>query len=77
MSRLLRYTLVEQNYELPDEVLKELGIDTVKIGKAKVRRTEIKRTEATTNVGRTSYETVNMIVLRRGVIGVNKIGYVL
>lgn len=71
------FGLVEQNYELPDEVLKELGIDTVKIGKAKVRRTEIKRTEATTNVGRTSYETVNMIVLRRGVIGVNKIGYVL
>lgn len=71
------FGLVEQNYKLSDEVLKELGIDTVKIGKAKVRRTEIKRTEATTNVGRTSYETVNMIVLRRGVIGVNKIGYVL
>ncbi|WP_176255320.1 hypothetical protein [Enterocloster alcoholdehydrogenati] len=71
------FGLVEQNYELPDEVLKELGIDTVKIGRAKVRRTQIKRTEATTNVGRTSYETVNMTVLRRGVIGVNKIGYVL
>lgn len=71
------FGLVEQNYELPDEVLKELGIDTVKIGRAKVGTTQIKRTESITNVGRTSYETVNMTVLRRGVIGVNKIGYVL
>lgn len=71
------FGLVEQNYELPDEVLKELGIDTVKIGRAKVGTTQIKRTEPITNVGRTSYETVNMTVLRRGVIGVNKIGYVL
>lgn len=71
------FGLVEQNYELPDEVLKELGIDTIKISRAKVGRTQIKRTEATTNIGRTSYETVNITVLRRGVIGVNKIGYVL
>lgn len=28
------FGLVEQNYELPEEVLKELGIDTVKIGRA-------------------------------------------
>jgi hypothetical protein len=69
--------LVEQNYELPDEVMKELGIDTVKIGTAKVGTTQIKRTEPNVNVGRTSYETVNMTILRRGVIGVNKIGYVL
>ena len=71
------FGLVEQNYELPEEVLKELGIDTVKISRAKVGRTQIKRTEATTDVGRTSYETVNLTVLRRGVIGINKIGYVL
>ena len=58
-------------------VVKELGIDTVKIGRAKIGTTQIKRTEPITNVGRTSYETVNMTVLRRGVIGVNKIGYVL
>lgn len=71
------FGLVEQNYELPEEVLKELGIDTVKIGRAEVGTTKIKRTEPTTNVSRTAYETVNMTVLRRGVIGVNKIGYVI
>lgn len=71
------FGLVEQNYELPEAVFKELGIDTVKIGRAEVGTTQIKRTEPTANIGRTSYETVNMTVLRRGVIGVNKIGYVL
>lgn len=71
------FGLVEQNFELPEAVLKELGIDTVKIGKAEVGTTQIKRTEPTANVDRTSYETVNMTVLRRGVIGVNKIGYVI
>ena len=71
------FGLVEQNYELPDKVLKELGIGTAKISRANVGRTQIKRTEDTTDIGRTSYETVNMTVLRRGIIGVNKIGYVL
>ena len=71
------FGLVEQNYELPDKVLKELGIGTAKISRANVGRTQIKRTEDTTDIGRTSYETVNMTVLRRGIIGVNKIGYLL
>ena len=71
------FGLVEQNYELPDEVLKELGIDTIKIGRAKVSTTQIAKIEPNSSVGRTSYETVNMTVLRRGVIGVNKIGYVI
>lgn len=71
------FGLVEQDYELPDEVMKELGIDTVKIGRAKINTTQIKRTEPNATVGRTSYETVDISVLRRGVIGVNKIGYVL
>ena len=71
------FGLVEQDYKLPDEVLKELGIDTIKVGRIQVNTTQIKRAESNANVCRTAYETVNMTVLRRGVIGVNKIGYVL
>ncbi|WP_346936032.1 hypothetical protein [Clostridium sp.] len=71
------FGLVEQNYELSDEVLKEIGIDTIKIDRTNVNTTEIKKTLPSDIVNRTSYETVNMTVLRRGVIGVNKIGYVL
>ncbi len=71
------FGLVEQDYELPDEVLKELGISTAKIDRAKINKTEVRKTEPTTTLGRTQYETVDITVLRRGVIGVNKIGYVL
>lgn len=71
------FGLVEQNYELPDEVLKELGIDTVKIRRAKAYTTQVAKTEPNASVDSISYETVNMTVLRRGVIGVNKIGYVI
>ena len=70
------FGLVEQNYELPDEVLKEMGIDTVTIGRAKVKTSTVSHTQPKANVGRASYETIDLTVLRRGVIGVNKIGYI-
>ena len=70
------FGLVEQNYELPDEVLKEMGIDIINVGRAKVKTSTVSRTQPTSNVGRASYETIDITVLRRGVIGVNKIGYV-
>lgn len=71
------FGLVDQNYELPEKVLKELGIDTVKIETSAIETTPINRTQTNINVGRISYETVNLTVIRRGVIGVNKVGYVL
>ena len=67
---------MEQNYELPDEVLKEMGIDTVSVGRAKVKTSAVPRTQPIANIGRASYETIDITVLRRGVIGVNKIGYI-
>ena len=70
------FGLVEQNYELPDEVLKEMGIDTVSVGRAKVKTSAVPRTQPTANIGRASYETIDIKILRRGVIGVNKIGYI-
>lgn len=69
------FGLVEQNYELPDEVLKEMDIDTVSVGRARVNTSTVSRTQPTANVGRASYETIDITMLRRGVIGVNKIGY--
>lgn len=70
------FGLVEQNYELPDEVLREMGIDTVRAGRAKVNTTSVARTQTAANIGRATYETIDLTVLKRGVIGVNKIGYV-
>ena len=37
------FGLVEQNYELPDEVLKEMGVETVRVGRARVNTTPVAR----------------------------------
>lgn len=71
------FGLVEQNYELPDEVLHELGIETIPVPRTQIERVDIPRTQTlTTQVNKSEYETIDITVLRRGVIGVNKIGYV-
>lgn len=71
------FGLVEQNYELPEEVLYGLGIESVSIPQTQVKRTAVPRIPITkTGINRSEYETIGMTMLRRGVIGVNKIGYV-
>ena len=72
------FGLVEQNYELPDEVLHELGVETIPIPQTQIERVDIPRTQTSTaSIGKSEYETIDITVLRRGVIGVNKIGYVM
>lgn len=71
------FGLVEQNYELPEEVLAELGIHTTLIPRTEVTRVDINCVPVNANIHRTQYETVDITVLRRGVIGVNRVGYVL
>ncbi len=71
------FGLVEQNYELPNEVLTELGVETIPIPRTQVDRIEVPFTQTgSAEVPTIEYETINMTVLRRGIIGVNKIGYV-
>lgn len=70
------FGLVEQNYELPDEVLHELGVETIPIPRTQVERVDIPRTQTSVaSINKSEYETIDITVLRRGVIGVNKIGY--
>ena len=71
------FGLVDQNYELPEEVLLGLGVDLIPISKAEVSRTPIKNVTVSANINRTNYETIDIKFLRRGVIGVNKIGYMI
>lgn len=43
-----------------------------------MERVDIPRTQTSTaSIGKSEYETIDITVLRRGVIGVNKIGYVM
>ena len=71
------FGLVEQNYELPEDVLNELGVETIPIPRTQVERIDVPRTQVMgTGIETAEYETIDITVLRRGVIGVNKIGYV-
>ena len=71
------FGLVDQNYELPEEVLNELGIETIPIPRTEVETVDIPCTNIDeTTVDTTEYETIDITVLRRGVIGVNKVGYI-
>lgn len=70
------FGLVEQNYELPEEVMDELGVETIPIPRTQIDKIEIPRIKtSTTSILFSDYETIDITVLRRGVIGVNKIGY--
>lgn len=72
------FGLVEQNYELPNEVLNELGVEIAPIPRTQIERIEVLRSEpAVTAIDKAEYETIDITVLRRGVIGVNKVGYIL
>lgn len=70
------FGLVEQNYELPEAVLKEMGVEIVPINRAKIGTAAVNCQQPTANIKRSAYETINITVLHRGIIGVNKIGYV-
>ncbi|WP_155829950.1 hypothetical protein [Butyrivibrio sp. AC2005] len=70
------FGLVEQDYELPDEILNDMGIATIQIPTVDVARTDVNRTDISVGVDKNEYETIDIKMLRRGVIGVNKIGYI-
>lgn len=71
------FGLVEQNYEMPEETLRELGVETIPVPRTQVLRVDIPRTKtATAEIRRAEYETISITVLRRGLIGVKKVGYV-
>ncbi len=73
------FGLVEQDYQLPEEALKDLGIDLAEIEHATLETTPIDKTDVS-DIGmieNVNIETVNIVMIRRGVIGVNKIGYII
>ena len=69
------FGLVEQDYQLPEEYLKSIGIDITPIERIEINRNELSKTEFEQNINTTEYETIEIKVLRRGIIGINKVGY--
>ena len=74
------FGLVEQDYKLPKEVLDRVGLILAKVETADVVKTDVMRTNVIrtdvirADVIRTKNE--NITIIRRGVIGFRKIGYV-
>lgn len=70
------FDLIEQNYEFPDDVLHEIGVEAAPIPRVQIERVNIPRTQASAaSINKSEYETIGITVLRHGVIGVNKIGH--
>ena len=76
-SGFTMFGLVEQNYELPEEVLKEIGVEVFEYEKFDYSSVETETFQfATFTPERVEEKRIDMVFLRRGVIGVNCIGYV-
>jgi len=71
------FGLVEQNYELPEEVLEKMGVHYIPVPRTEVSRVDVNRVSTDVQINVSKYETIDITILRRGVIGVNKIGYVM
>ena len=70
------FGLVDQDYELPEEVLKEIGIEVFEYEKFEYEPFEYEKFEYEKfEYEQFEYEKLHTIFLRRGVIGVNCIGY--
>lgn len=52
-----------------------MGVHTIPVPRTEVSRTGVNTTAIDTQIQRAEYETIDITVLKRGIIGVNKIGY--
>jgi len=71
------FGLVEQDYALPEEVMKEIGVNVFEYEKFMPKRIEHKKFEPKRFEAKTvKAKNIDITFLRRGVIGVNSVGYV-
>lgn len=76
-SGFTMFGLVDQNYELPKEVLEEIGIEVFEYEKFEYEKFEYEKFEHEKfDYEEFEYEKFDILFLRRGVIGVGKIGYI-
>ena len=71
------FGLVDQNYAVPEELLREMGVETAKIDRAQIDRSNVDALSYQKPIGRTQVDTVSYKMVKRGIIGVNKVGYVI
>ena len=76
-SGFTMFGLVEQNYELPEEVLKEIGVEVFEYEKFDYSSLETETFQfATFTPEKIEPTRIDMVFLRRGVIGIHCIGFI-
>lgn len=71
------FGLVEQDYQLPKEIIEEIGIETFDYESFDYETFEVDSFEPDSfEIGTFELETLDISFLRRGVIGVSKVGYI-
>lgn len=71
------FGIVNQDYKLPEEVLKEIGIEVFEYEKFDYTKSEVARFEPEVFVAEQfRVSTIEFTFLRRGVIGVSQVGYI-
>ncbi len=69
--------LVKQDYTVPTEILKEIGVDVVEFKRVEYKKVKYRKVGPKRVYPKTiKPKTLDFVFLRRGVIGVNEIGYV-
>lgn len=72
------FGLVNQDYTLPEEVMKRIGIHVFQYDEFEYQQFEVNKFEPKQfEPKRFNYSTIDMCFLRRGVIGVSQIGYII
>ena len=71
------FGIVDQDYTLSEEMIKELGLNVVELKTIELKRNEVKYNQVkTVELKRNEVHNIEIFTLRRGVIGVRKLGYV-
>ena len=54
-----------------------MEVHYIPVPRTEIQRTNVTRTSTAVQISTSNYETIDITVLRRGVLGVNRIGYVM
>ena len=71
------FGLVEQDYTLSDEVLQEIGIDIFGYERFNYNSFAVEKFEYDVfHAEKFSHQTIEIAIVRRGLIGIRQVGYV-
>lgn len=71
------FGLVDQDYTLPENVLEQMGVEVIEIPRTNIDTIELEKSNIdTVGFEKDNFDLIDITVLRRGVFGINKVGYV-